>query len=276
MSCCKRSLTVRHRNPAVRLLASLSSILLVWLGGTNVARAQSYIYGVGSPTFTEAENVELGFINLANGNLHLEIPLAAPPQRGSLGLTEKLIYDSRIWRTVGGAWQPTNVANSQGGWRFVTTADLGSVGYNYELEFCDPSGTANNYSNFTWTEPNGTIHYFGISTRSSGSLNCKGPKPSSGNGFGSDSSGFHMFVTNWTDAVVYARDGTQVYPSLVDTNGNSLSKDANGNPVDTLNRTVVTKTVNGNLTYYDVLNAQGSTSRFTVTTTTINASTNFG
>src|SRR6266851_4136350 len=130
-----------------------------------------------------------GFINLANGNLHLEIPLAAPPQRGSLGLSEKLIYDSRIWRIVGGAWQPTNVANSQGGWRFVTTADLGSVGYAYELEFCDPSGTANNYSNFTWTEPNGTIHYFGISTRSSQSLNCKGPKPSSGNGFGSDSSG---------------------------------------------------------------------------------------
>ena len=57
---------MRHRNPTVRLLANLSSILLVWLGGTNVARAQSYIYGVGSPTFTEAENVDLGFMALHN------------------------------------------------------------------------------------------------------------------------------------------------------------------------------------------------------------------
>ena len=39
----------------------------------------------------------------------------------------KLVYDSRIWQVVNGAWQPTNVANSQGGWRFVTTADPGAV-----------------------------------------------------------------------------------------------------------------------------------------------------
>ncbi len=44
----------------------------------------------------------------------------------------------------------------------------------------------------------------------------------------------------------------------------------------TLGRTLVTKTVSGSSIYYDVLNSQGTTSRFTVTTLNIGAQTNFG
>jgi len=91
-----------------------------------------------------------------------------------------------------------------------------------------------------------------------------------------DSSGFHMYVTNYTSATIFAKDGTQVYPSYKDTNGNFFTSDGNGNVIDTLNRTPVTKTVNGSSTYYDVLNSQGSTSRYTVTTATVNVNTNFG
>src|SRR5262249_1473515 len=74
---------------------------------------------------------------------------------------------------------------------------------------------------------------------------------------------------------VFAKDGTQVYPSVKDTNGNFYTTDVNGNVIDTLNRTVVTKTINGSTTFYDVLNSQGSTSRYTVTATTINANSSF-
>ncbi|MBI1747143.1 MAG: RHS repeat protein, partial [Acidobacteria bacterium] len=71
-------------------------------------------------------------------------------------------------------------------------------------------------------------------------------------------------------------NGTQVYPTIKDTNGNYFSKDANGNPVDTLGRTALVSTVNGNTTTYDIPNSQGGTSRFTATTSTISVNTNFG
>ena len=85
-----------------------------------------------------------------------------------------------------------------------------------------------------------------------------------------------MYVTNFTTATVFAKDGTQMFPSVKDTNGNFYTADGNGNIVDTLNRTPVTMTVNGNTISYAVLNSQGSTSAFTVTTETINVNTAFG
>jgi YD repeat-containing protein len=85
-----------------------------------------------------------------------------------------------------------------------------------------------------------------------------------------------MYVTNFTTATVFAKNGTQVFPQVKDTNGNFITVDGNGNTVDTLNRTPVTKSVNGNVTTYSVLNSQGSTSSFTVTATTVNVNTAFG
>src|SRR5207245_11016848 len=108
-------------------------------------RAQ-YLLQTGSPTFTTAEPVELGFVNVANGNLHLEVPLTSVPQRGSVRYAAKLVYDSRIWKTIysgGNIWSPTNVGNSQGGWRLVTTASNGSASGSYADYYCnDPPPVA--------------------------------------------------------------------------------------------------------------------------------------
>jgi hypothetical protein len=76
------------------------------------APAQTYLNATGMPTFLTGSNVENGFVNLGNGILHLEIPLATFPQRGKMALTAKLVYDSRMWQVVNNAWAPTNVANS--------------------------------------------------------------------------------------------------------------------------------------------------------------------
>src|SRR5215470_7666008 len=62
--------------------------------------AQDYIYDTGSPVFSVAQPAQLGFVNLANGNLHVEIPIASAPQRGHLTFAARLIYDSRIWQIV--------------------------------------------------------------------------------------------------------------------------------------------------------------------------------
>ena len=92
------------------------------------AKAQSYRNSIGVPAFSTQIPVENGFINAANGNLHLEIPLGSFPQRGGAPDKIVLMYDSDIWTWAlsGNSWSPTNVTNtagggSWGGWRIVTS-----------------------------------------------------------------------------------------------------------------------------------------------------------
>ena len=70
---------------------------------------------------------------------------------------------------------------------------------------------------FWYQEPNGTMHTFaGVNTfRNIGQdptvYQCD-PETSSASGYSDDGSGFFISVTNYTDAIVYAPDGTQVSP----------------------------------------------------------------
>ena len=101
-----------------RLCLEAATLTFIVVTAISSCQAQSYVYATGTPSFSTAFPVELGFVDVANGNLHIEIPLASPPQRGSLVATEKLVYDSRIWQPVGGVWSPTNGAGSMLGWQF--------------------------------------------------------------------------------------------------------------------------------------------------------------
>src|SRR6266849_4538982 len=68
-----------------------------------IAAQSNYLTEIGPPPTHITIPVELGFIDLTNGNLHLEIPLGQPfSQRGKLTYEAKLVYDSRIW--VPGVW----------------------------------------------------------------------------------------------------------------------------------------------------------------------------
>ena len=248
-------------------------VLAFALSLASTSPAQTYLNATGIPTFATASKVESGLLDLSNGNLHLEIPLASFSQRAKATLTAKLVYDSRIWQVVNDAWQPTNNSNSLGGWRLVTTVDPGAVTQTLTSTSCNGSQVIQAWQAFIWTDPIGTQHAFPITTTQN---QCTGSNTTSGDAYATDSSGFHMYVVNYTSATVVAKDGTQMYPSYKDTNGNYFTADGNGNVIDTLNRTPVTKTVSGSTTYYDVLNSQGATSRYTVTTTTVNVNTSFG
>src|ERR1700756_2096883 len=74
-------------------------LTLVWLLDPLAARleAQTYLQNVGVPAFATNIPVENGFVNAANGNLHLEIPLGTFPQRGGSVSRVVLMYDSAIW-----------------------------------------------------------------------------------------------------------------------------------------------------------------------------------
>jgi RHS repeat-associated protein len=243
----------------------------------SIASAQGYLSETGSPTFGATQAVESGFVNVSNGNLHLDIPFVALPQRGSTLFTAGMVYDSRIWQIVTQngvmSWQPTNVPNSQGGWRFISTGNPGTGSYTATRRNCPDGSFMTNISGFTWTSPDGTKRKFPMGT-ALGDCNGGSGFPTN-DAFASDSSGFHMYVTGGFLSKVYAPDGTLVSPTLKDVNGNFFSTDSNHNVIDTVGRTPVIATVNGNSTTYAILNSQGTISTVTVTTQTISVNTAF-
>src|ERR1700680_1174224 len=149
------------------------------------------------------------------------------------------------------------------------TGGPGSVSYS-TYPWNDGQGHyGNTYAYFTWTAPDSTIHSFSFKTWSA----VVGTPSPNGDSVATDSSGFHMWVTSYTSAVVYAPNGSQVYPSEKDSNGNYFGVDASGNLTDTVARTPVKlRTLNcGSSICYDVQNSQttGTVSTYTVTTATI-------
>ncbi len=254
---------------------------------------QNYLYGLGSQSWGVNIPIENGFINVANGEIHIEIPLATHGQRGSLALKEALVYDSRIWQIVGSgsySFQPTNVPNSQAGWRFIKGNETGSVQTIPQVvdEDCyegNPSGNNPAYYTywFNWTDPSGAVHPFPVQTQQPISGFCSGspvnysiPNTPSVSGYATDGSGYQISVTNYSNVTIYDVSGNEVYPAVADKNGNVFSADANANLIDTIGRTPILKTTAGNQTYYDVLTIGGARKRYTVTTSSINVHTGFG
>src|SRR5882724_6211920 len=63
----------------------------------SVLHAQSFLTSTGSPSFAAGYPVEMGIVDAASGNLHLEIPLGSFSQRAGDALVPKLLYDSHLW-----------------------------------------------------------------------------------------------------------------------------------------------------------------------------------
>jgi RHS repeat-associated protein len=257
-----------NRRLVSRMLLAVPFLALLSFAANG--QGSAYLDEIGTPSFTTALPVEMGFLNLANGNLHLEIPIASYPQRGMRSYSARMIYDSRIWifhtnPDGSGQWQANN-----GGWRFVSGAEPGQAGYNFSYKVCNTATGQDKwtYDTYYWNEPNGMVHNFRISV-TSGCGNLTFPNAGA---FASDNSGLYMNVTNGSGLNVYDRSGTQVYPTVRDNNGNTFSKDANGNPTDTLSRTPVI--VSGSISAcvsnpscqvsYNFLNSQGTRSSTTL------------
>jgi RHS repeat-associated protein len=250
----------------------------------------SYLQQIGPPPTDATVPVELGSIDLTNGNLHLEVPIASFPQRGGQGFEAKMVYDSRIWlgaywATTPGVWsyRPINVGDghgnpSMGGWRMVINRDNTASGWGATPinGSCNNELGANSFNRltaFAWQGPDGAVHTWQslYTEQDFGTQTCPDAygDTSAAAGYADDGSGFYLLVTNYQNLTVWSPDGNQVYPIFKDTNGNYFSNDASGNVIDTLGRVPITKTISGNNIFYDVLNAQGTRSRYTVTTESI-------
>lgn len=268
--------------------------------------AQSYLSATGNPSFSVNIPVENGFINIANGNLHLEFSLATMKQRGALQLNERLVYDSHIWTVINtgtASWQPSNVPYtpySQGGWRFVTGEESGALSYittpPSKRSCTPPDGVEGQHyydyrylNAYTWVDPSGTSHmfdgYWSWWVNTCGDLSAS---PETVSAWATDGSGYQITLTGDTldspsSITINDANGNHVYPGVADRYGNYWSSDSNGNLIDDLGRTPVIVTANGNTTYYDVLAPNGPISnngtrvRYTVTTAPVQISgTQFG
>src|SRR6266481_1434272 len=271
--------------------------LLFLLSAISTVAQGSYIDEPGIPAFTTSFPVEHGFINLANGNLHLEIPVATYPQRGNIkALHARLVYDSRLWTirtdpvTEAQRWQLTFPAAGiplASGWRFITDGEQGATSVSQSSQYCGSvnfgSGKVDyyktTYSDYTYTEPNGTKHTtaFNFKLYNRPGVCVGGALYPTGTAYAADNSGYKFVITNGLIAV-YAPDGTQVAtppPSgsqgippggaeVQDTNGNFFTY-APGqyntfvNVVDTLGRTPVITTFSSsdNQAFLDYLCEQG-------------------
>ncbi len=257
--------------------------------------AQDYIYATGNPSFGVNFPIENGFINISNGNLHMEFSIATHKQRGALKLNERLVYDSRIWMIGHYSnyyWWPSNVPNTpyaQGGWRFIKGNETGSMAWNlvsssvtdgcpyppYDGQHTITTNTP------VWTDPSGTSHAF-TATLVSDQNDCTGTYTQTVNaGYATDATGYQVKDDGSGNPIVVDNDGTEVYPQVIDRFGNYWSTDANGNLIDDTGRTPVIVTQNGNVTYYDVLapngpiNNNGTRVRYTVTTAPVGVKTWF-
>ena len=130
----------------------------LFLGG--ISSAQNYLTSTGTPAFAAPEPAEYGFVDASNGNLHLELPIGAYPQRGTNKPQKVLItYDANnLWtvQTTGGPapfWNP----QIEGAW---------TIQHLYGTMTYAPDGSAVNgqgvpcATDDTYTEPSGTQHPF--------------------------------------------------------------------------------------------------------------------
>ena len=286
------------------LLASALVWLLGGVASIDAQDQNGHLNAIGIPTYTGIVPVESGFIKAANGALHLEIPLGTFPQRGVHEFKAALIYDSNIWSGGGldGNIPAANdtISRSLGGWRLVTSADPGVVSNTFkDGPACNLDGGTEwtSYGNYVWYEPNGTSHGFNAGAKQTWPTRCTTAGGTFNGWYALDSSGYYMSgvyapsAPDWFDITVRAPDGTQVYPKVEDSNGNyftfALADNHNfgesyyggsfpaGTVKDSLGRTLFTVSItcpsgppynNCTTIYIDVLNSQGTTSRYTVAT----------
>jgi len=138
-------------------------------------------------------------------------------------------------------WDPTNVnpVNNDyvyptwldsGGWRVVTSGDPGTILYGEDdIGYCsrDDDYMWAKYTPWIYSGLDGTQNSFSVYTEQAYSQFCPGTGYPSASGYATDGSGYYISITNYTNATVYAPDGTVVSspPSTIsygktDPNGN--------------------------------------------------------
>ncbi len=176
----------------------------------------------------------VGFVNLINGNLHVEIPLRTITGRNGKKSTAVIVYDNSFWESLP---CPNQTCNAPNGWATqqapfpggggyggpvnIYATEVGQVTASNQTALCG-SADQTTYSSFIYTDPHGTVHPFPAAVVvTSSNSECY---PSAAQVAATDGSGYWLDVTNGTGWVVYDMHGNVVTNNGPDTNGNVASR----------------------------------------------------
>ncbi len=256
------------------LLFSICATLILFTVTTSTHAQQT-----GFPPYGSFQPGGFDAVNRQDLNVNFAIPIVSLPGRGT-SFTFAITYDSLIWKKSSG-WYPVYDANGNATWGWKTKLPFGEVAYQTYTDYCpDTDIYADNYSNFAFTDVNGTVHPFGFQfwTRASHSSNCPWTT-SPRTGYATDGSGYYMDGISQTvttpSGVKIAADGT-----FTDTNGNTITKTVVSSSetdwYDTLNHTALRIVTSGSNIEYHYIDPSGTDQKYILKFQNYNVKTNFG
>jgi RHS repeat-associated protein len=198
-----------------KLIILLSLVLL-----TTRVQAQSVTANTGFPMYGSFEVGDADAVNRQNLNTNLQIPIFSGAGRG-IGLDFSVSYNSLFWQIVNNQW--SSITDQSGGpvfgWKYLYLP--GTITYQETSSSCS-GGTTYSYSNYAYTQPDGTSHLFSLNHTIS---TCPGDTNGPTSGYAIDNSGYFLNTSNLT---VQSPAGTQITASTIkDTNGNFISNTVN-------------------------------------------------
>lgn len=233
-------------------------------------------------------------VNLANLNVHLDIPVINKAGRGT-NFTYDLSYDSSVWypSSVNGTNTWTPVYNW--GWRAVTEASTGYVSYTTTTSpWCLVGNTyygqQTAFSNWVYHDPWGVLHGFAITTYYYQGSPAECANAGSSTTATGISDGYTLKVTGGTVNSLVGATGKIVNPpvnigtgtgNFTDRNGNQITVDGSGHFYDTLSSSAAALTVAGSGTAsspmtFSYTAPSGATPQYIVNYTNYTIATNFG
>jgi YD repeat-containing protein len=260
------------------------ALLIVLAVALSCKVASSQVVMPGTPPYSTISGGPVDEINLANLNVHFNIPIFHKPGRG-LPFNMDATYDSTIWypaysTTFGYYWQ--NVQTT--GWT-ESSLNVGSLygdeqTYNGTVYYCD----------FVYYDGSGTGHPFPGPADPGGS-----PCPANSSSTGSqvsnavDGSGYSLTLSNFSGttftAQLNSKDGKYIVPPVgtqtgpghvVDRNGNIISFDGVSTWTDTLGLPTIKWTATSSASTYTYTSPAGAPATVTMALKSYPIQTNFG
>ena len=243
----------------------------------------------GTPPFGSFGGVP-DIINLANLNVHIDVPVLNKPGRG-INFTYDLSYDSSVWYPVtsNGSTTWTPVYNL--GWRAQTESSTGYLAFSSTTSLCYtnkiPSGIRITDTNYVYHDSWGVPHPFaGAAYELSGSC---GSSAHNFTATATDGSGYKLStnIANSSGAL-WTSTGRALNPpintgagaaSSTDRNGNQITVNSSGQFFDTLSSSTPVLTVSGvapSPTIFSYTAPSGAAAPYTMYYTNYTVATNFG
>jgi RHS repeat-associated protein len=220
-------------------------------------------------------------VSVSNLNISLGIPILHKSGR-MLDFNAQFFYESSVWYPAGASgsqyWTPVKNwgwidpdAMATGGITSTETTLECHAGHGFELNL-------HKYSNWTYTDPNGTSHAFG-GTSEVFEGGCAGPPPTGFTSTATDGSGY-TFTARGASGTATSADGVIITPAWVtDRNGNKISRSL-GVYTDTTGSVALTVTPGTGTpptpTTFSYTAPNGQTVKYTVSYGTYTVRTNFG